>query len=155
MQVSHSGEAGGESLMVTVYRAHTATCAPRKKLRNTLMILLTLLQVVISLSRYQHSLYLWSTDNPWSNNFRIFWLTHRMFCQAMQGSFLFLFKSPAPLLNTIVSFWHFRVNVSIVLPPPNDADLSNKAVNTKYLSSRKIFQDTKITLEGRQQWAAS
>lgn len=70
---------------------------------------------------------------------------HRMFCQTMQGSFLFLFKSPAPLLNTIVTFWHFRVNVSIVLPPPNDADLSNKAVNTKYLSSRKIFQDTKIT----------
>ena len=142
MQVSHSGETGGDHGW-SLFIGHTPT---RVLLARSWEILWWFYWLYCKLLLACHDIntrYIYDPQTILDQT--ILGSFDRMFCQAMQGSFLFLFKSPAPVLNTIVSFWHFRVNVSIVLPPPNDADLSNKAVNTKYLSSRKIFQDTKIT----------
>ena len=88
MQVSHSGLRGDWSLFIV----HTPPRVITRRREILLMILLTSLQVVILLwSRYQHF------DDPLTIlDQTIFGSFDRMFCQPMQGSFLFLFKSPAP-----------------------------------------------------------
>ena len=64
------------------------------------------------------------------------------FARPRRGSFLFLPPSPAPKTQLLL-LWHFRGNVSKVLPPPNDANLSNKAVNKDF--TEKTFPEINLT----------